>query len=296
MRICDEAITALRAALAGPCPCGDRPADQCPGEWEPGCDLGNNPKYAKRAEPKGGGNLPPPLQAEPVAAVAENATTQQFVGETPPSDYRRGYWDGFNIGKREGRIEAEDALAQQALEPVQEQRELNEVLTERDDAEDYIDAILNEVLGPDRAEWSSAYGRADALEEVRERIAQMLKPSIDKAWNRFEVALAQQDEPVEPVAWSGYDLDGMVEAFSRVIEAHHSSKHPFHNPIDMDAKMALRILRGFIPAMKAYAAPPQRKPLTEEEIDKIFKHLCNTVGASCKTMARAVERAHGIKE
>ena len=38
------------AALAEPCPCGDRPAAQCPGEWEPGCDLGNNPKYAKRLE------------------------------------------------------------------------------------------------------------------------------------------------------------------------------------------------------------------------------------------------------
>jgi hypothetical protein len=57
---------------------------------------------------------------EPVATVAENATTQQRVVKTPPSDYRRGYWDGFNIGKREGRIEAEDALAQQAeaVEPV----------------------------------------------------------------------------------------------------------------------------------------------------------------------------------
>ena len=56
-------------------------------------------------------------QAEPVAAVAENATAQQRVVETPPSDYRRGYWDGFNIGKREGRIEAEDALAQQPDAP-----------------------------------------------------------------------------------------------------------------------------------------------------------------------------------
>lgn len=45
-----------------------------------------------------------------------------------------------------------------------------------------------------------------------------------------------------------------------------------------------------------YTAPPQRKPLTEEETDKIFKHLCNTVGASYKTMTRAVEQAHGIKE
>ena len=53
------------------------------------------------------------LQIAPVSAVAENATTEQQVEHTPPSDYRRGYWAGFAIGKREGRIEAEDALAQQ---------------------------------------------------------------------------------------------------------------------------------------------------------------------------------------
>ena len=53
----EAAIAALRAALAEQkCSCGDRPADQCPGEWEPGCDLGANEKHAKVAE-----------QAQPVA-------------------------------------------------------------------------------------------------------------------------------------------------------------------------------------------------------------------------------------
>jgi hypothetical protein len=47
-----KTITAIRAALAEQkCPCGDRPAEQCLGEWEPGCDMGSNPKYAKVAEP-----------------------------------------------------------------------------------------------------------------------------------------------------------------------------------------------------------------------------------------------------
>ena len=132
---------------------------------------------------------------------------------------------------------------------------------------------------------------------------------------------AQQAEPkgggrlppplrAEPVAWAGYDLDGMVEAFSRVIEAHHSSKHPFHDPIDTDAKMALRILRGFIPAMKAYATPPQRKPLTEEEVDAataqerdaLLDHIYEYGTAAegvlerIRKLCRATERAHGIKE
>ena len=43
-------IATLKAALEQPvqCACGDRPKGKCPGEWEPGCDLGNNPKYARR--------------------------------------------------------------------------------------------------------------------------------------------------------------------------------------------------------------------------------------------------------
>ncbi len=56
-----ELIVGMRASLSNPnlirlekkpeyCSCGDRPKDHCPGEWEPGCDLGNNPKYARRVE------------------------------------------------------------------------------------------------------------------------------------------------------------------------------------------------------------------------------------------------------
>ena len=59
----DDDITALRAALAEQkCPCGDRPAEQCLGEWEPGCDMGSNPKYAKVAE-----HTPQQKVQEPVA-------------------------------------------------------------------------------------------------------------------------------------------------------------------------------------------------------------------------------------
>lgn len=29
------------------CACGDRAADTCPGEWEPGCDLGNNAAHVR---------------------------------------------------------------------------------------------------------------------------------------------------------------------------------------------------------------------------------------------------------
>ena len=118
---------------------------------------------------------------------------------------------------------------------------------------------------------------------------------------------SKQPQQAEPVAWSGYDLDGMVEAFSRVIEAHHTSKHPFHDPIDTDARTALRILRGITPAMKAYTAPPQRKPLTEEDeiMDAVREAdldwqagwtLDEHEPNRFTTLVRAIERAHGIKE
>lgn len=48
------ASCAARAATQGDskealCMCKDRAADKCPGEWEPGCDLGSNPKYVRVA-------------------------------------------------------------------------------------------------------------------------------------------------------------------------------------------------------------------------------------------------------
>ena len=52
-----EAIAAWnrRAQPAAPavdarmCLCKDRPLSACPGEWEPGCDLGNNPAFVRRS-------------------------------------------------------------------------------------------------------------------------------------------------------------------------------------------------------------------------------------------------------
>lgn len=29
------------------CSCGDRYSEKCPGEWEPGCDLGCNEQYVR---------------------------------------------------------------------------------------------------------------------------------------------------------------------------------------------------------------------------------------------------------
>jgi hypothetical protein len=46
----NAARAALRTALSEQCPCGEKPKAECPGEWEPGCDLGANAKYARRVK------------------------------------------------------------------------------------------------------------------------------------------------------------------------------------------------------------------------------------------------------
>ena len=67
---------------------------------------------------------------------------------------------------------------------------IDEAMRERDDAEDFIDALLDEVLGHERPEWSNLYGRADALNDVQERMTSLHKPAVDKAWGQFQSAMA----------------------------------------------------------------------------------------------------------
>jgi len=114
---------------------------------------------------------------------------------------------------------------------------------------------------------------------------------IDEAIIAIKEALAQPAQ--EPVAWRGYDLDGMVEAFSRVIEAHHNNTNPFHSQINADAMVALRILRGFIPYMKRHTTPPQRPwvGLTEDEIKKVIAEVSQIppIDFTSTTYGRAIE-------
>ena len=85
---------------------------------------------------------------------------------------------------------------------------LDEVMRERDEAEDFINELLDEVLGADRPEWSSAYNRYDAMSDVRERITALHKPAVDKAWDQFQSAKASpQQEAQEPYAYAVYFPD-----------------------------------------------------------------------------------------
>ena len=72
-----RAADSLRAALAAePCACKDRPATECPGEWEPGCDLGNNPKFVRVAKE--------PSLSQKLAAVTCDECGAKFTPQMAP--------------------------------------------------------------------------------------------------------------------------------------------------------------------------------------------------------------------
>ena len=91
------------------------------------------------------------------------------------------------------------------------------------------------------------------------------------ALNNLEEALSQQAEPVEPVAW-------------------------------ISKEKSLLSWDKFYPDMTPlFTAPPQRKPLTDEEIDHITDQQWTAnhdtpVYAAHRAYARAIERAHGITD
>lgn len=119
-------------------------------------------------------------------------------------------------------LAAQPTPAAQAADSVQE-----DALRERDEADDFIDTLLDEVLGADRAEWSSAYGRAEALEDVRERITALHKPTVDRAWKQFEAATKQPGDVVAylDVGAGGYlDLDAALsdEAMQQLPKGRHA--------------------------------------------------------------------------
>jgi len=84
------------------------------------------------------------------------------------------------------------------------EKELEDALRERDESDEFIDTLLDEVLGADRAEWSSAYGRADALNDVQERMTTLHKPTVDKAWGRFQVAMAADSVLEDAARWQTF--------------------------------------------------------------------------------------------
>ena len=101
----------------------------------------------------------------------------------------------------------------------------------------------------------------------------------------LEAALAQpeQEPEQEPVAWR-YD-----EATYRPDDLRGRQWH--FNLFSTHKPYADHMVQNVTPL---YAHPPQRKPLTEDEISEIAMD-CSFVSESDTYFARAIEKAHGIE-
>lgn len=96
--------------------------------------------------------------------------------------------------------------------------------------------------------------------------------------DELEAELAElRKQQGEPVKIDTELLDHMVEAFERLIEAHHDSSNPFHSPVNSDAELAMRHLKGIVTALKTTklyreAAPKQQtKSESQQLLDAGFK-------------------------
>ena len=139
------------------------------------------------------------------------------------------------------------ALRMQAATKAAPGDALDEALRERDDAEDFIDATLDEVLGHERPEWSSSYGRADALNDVQERMTALHKPAVDKAWGRFQSAMAApQQEAQEPATVPYQKLTNEIDQILSDPDTE----------LSIGAKRALLWMRTWV-SVPLYTAPQQ---------------------------------------
>jgi len=119
------------------------------------------------------------------------------------------------------------------------------------------DDALRMMLGPFKA-WRDVPGNEDVVEE------------LTKIINAVEKVLAQPEQ--EPVAW--LSIDSIGERYLC-----------FDKPLDND------------PVQPLYTTPPQRKPLTYEQITTISnKGAEGGAEDSIYRFVRAIEAAHGIKE
>ena len=100
----------------------------------------------------------------------------------------------------------------------------------------------------------------------------------DKAITALKKVLAQPEQ--EPVAW------GVFEG---------NLHDMFFSPSEAQEMADLKGTHAEVRPL--YTTPPQRKPLTDEEMKKIWYAMQNIMGwYSFQEIARAIEAAHGIKE
>ena len=118
-----------------------------------------------------------------------------------------------------------------------------------------------------------------ALEALEFYYEQHGEESDAKVITALRERLAQQEQ--EPVAWEDV-LGAIARGWT-----HDDNKHK-----PMDVQLAVAIAKEI---QDMVSAPPQRKPLTDEEIDDLSRTMVKG-SKSVNWLCRAIEAAHGIGE
>ena len=174
---------------------------------------------------------------------------------------------------------------------------IDEAMRERDDAEDFIDALLDEVLGHERPEWSNLYGRADALNDVQERMTSLHKPAVDKAWGQFQSAMAAPQQEAQEPTEIPEEIERMAADRYKVVPSHESMFHRWAVVAgtgtqqlylgrevecqNMARKFAGAFLDGAFVAMQRTAPQPAPAPLSDEAKDAMrWRETLMHIGAA----------------
>lgn len=123
----------------------------------------------------------------------------------------------------------------------------------------------------------------EALEWFNKYGSEEHGPSLRGAECSLRAALAEPTVPSDgtdshqPVAW--YHVPYPGNGISPVVSMYQQREPSLYGVV-----------------VPLYTAPPQRKPLTEEEIGKVAAPYYGTMGFRVEAFARAIERAYGIGE
>lgn len=159
-----------------------------------------------------------------------------------------------------------------AEQPAQHEqdRQIDQLIQERDHRDEIIDKLCDAVLGPDRYEWSSQYFFEDAVREVEEHMAALEQP-------------AQQQEPV---------------AYIRKDQLQKAAQSPMLCEVTPEPRQD---------RIGIYTTPPASKPLFREFIQWANEqgydcaHTCNSdtgewiaLNPMTDDLWKAWQAAHGI--
>ena len=103
----------------------------------------------------------------------------------------------------------------------QHEKEILEVIAQRDHRDEIIDALCESVLGENQREWSSAYYFEDAVTDVQERIAELEARAECRESNTSAAPVVPEGDKLDAarLEWLLYELSGKALRDINVIPA-----------------------------------------------------------------------------